>query len=180
MNESPRTRKLIEAYDRMMERVKADLDALEHAEQQGLSNIKRFIDQAAHKAVELGELSQEEARMVGDYLKRDLADAGHHLATTNEDLAAWLRLDLELIEDRILDLFRSAADQTRLEMLSFEESLERASHYYTGEVTGPGSLRCDECGKQLQFHRTGHIPPCPACHGTRYSRLGDEEAQDTE
>ena len=50
------------------------------------------------------------------------------------------------------------------------EQAREASFYHTGEVTGPGTLVCAECGKELHFHKAGHIPPCPGCRGTRYRR----------
>ena len=169
MSEPSNIDKLIQAYNRMMERVKAGLDD---------TNLQRSIEHAAEKAVELGELTREEAHMVGGYLKRDLEDAGHYLATTGHDLGAWLRFDLELAEDRLLALFKAAADKSRLEMLAFEEILERASHYHTGEITGPGTLQCDGCGKRLQFHAIGHIPPCPRCHHSRFSRVDTDSPSD--
>lgn len=165
--------KLTQAYDRMVERVKTGLEDLEQAEKEALPSLQRSIEHAAEKAVELGELTQEEAQLIGGYLKRDLQDAGHYLADTGYDLGAWLRFDLELIENRLLELFQSAADKTRLEMLAFEESVERAAHYYTGEITGPGTLQCDFCDKAIHFHATSRIPPCPYCHETRFSRMAD-------
>lgn len=174
MSEPVNRNRLINAYDRMIERVKARLEEFEQVEREALPNLQRTIEHAAEKAVELGELTHEEAQLVGSYLKRDLQDAGQYLASTGHDLRAWLRFDLALIEDRMLELFRSAADKTRLEMLAFEETVERASHYVTGEITGPGTLQCDNCGKLLHFHATGHIPPCPQCHTTYFSRAQAE------
>lgn len=165
--------KLIQAYDRMMERVKTSLETFEQVERDALPNLQRAIEEAAETAVELGELTREEAKLVGTYVKRDLKDAGHYLATTGDDLAKWLRFDLELIEERLWDLFSSAADKTRLELLAFQETLERAVQYRTGEITGPGTLRCEACGKLLHFHATAHIPPCPKCHKSDFSRTGD-------
>ncbi len=177
MSESPSMRRLTEAYDRMMERVKVGLEEFDQAETDASPNLQQSIDRAADKAVELEELTREEAQLLGKYVKRDLQDAGHHLATTGQDLRAWLRFDLDLIEDRLLEFFQTAADKTRLEMLSFEEEVERASHYYTGEIIGPGSLRCDNCGKSLHFHATAHIPPCPKCQATVFTRmLPDDQA----
>ena len=173
MSKAPDSNKLTQAYDRMMERVKTRLESLEEIEREVLPNLQHSIEQAAEKAVNLGELTREEAQMIGGYLKRDLEDAGHHLATTGHDLGAWLRFDLELIEDRLLELFQAAADKTRVEMLSFEEAVERAAHYYKGEITGPGTLQCDNCGKQLPFHATAHIPSCPECGSNRFSRVSE-------
>jgi hypothetical protein len=176
MSEASNIDKLIQAYHRMMERVKARLEEFEQAEKEVLPKLQRSIEHAAEKAVELGELTREEAQLISGYLKRDLMDAGHYLARTGHDLGEWLRFDLELIEDRVLDLFRSAADQTRLEMLAFQQMLDWESHYHTGEITGPGTLQCEHCGKYLHFHSIAHIPPCPNCHATSFSRSGDEDS----
>lgn len=173
MNES---NKLIRAYDRMMERAKARLEEIEQAEKDALPRLQQSIEYAAEKAVELGELTREEAQLIGGYLKRDLQDAGHYLVETGRDLGKWLRFDMELIEERLLDLLRSATDRTRLEMLAFQETVEWAAHYHTGEITGPGTLQCDRCGRQMHFHATAHIPPCSACHATIFSRMSEEDA----
>ncbi|MES9926605.1 MAG: hypothetical protein ABW158_00685, partial [Candidatus Thiodiazotropha sp. 6PDIVS] len=45
-----------------------------------------------------------------------------------------------------------------------------ASLYHTGEVTGPGTLVCAQCGKEMHFKKTGHIPPCSGCKGTDFQR----------
>jgi Zn finger protein HypA/HybF involved in hydrogenase expression len=179
MSESSHSSKLIHAYERMMERVKTLLEEFEQAEQETLPNLQRSIERAAEIAVELGELTREEARLVGNYLKRDLQDAGHHLAETGHDLRAWLRFDLELIEERMLDFLRAAADKTRLEMLAFAESVERATHYYQGEITGPGTLQCEQCGELLAFHQTSLIPACPRCAAAAFSRVPGSAEEET-
>lgn len=176
MRQSSNLSRLTEAYHHMMKRVKAHLDELEQAEKDFLPNLQQSIEHAAERSVELGELTREEAQLIGRYLKRDVEDAGHYLAKTGHDLREWLRFDLELIEERLLDLFDSAADKTRLQMLAFKETLEQASHYQTGEITGPGTLQCDNCGEQLAFYTVAPIPACPNCAGTTFSRLLSGEA----
>jgi len=74
---SPATDKLVQAYNRMMERVR---HALEEAESKALPTIRHSIEKARGTAVELEELTQEEADKVAYYLKRDVHDAGKHLA----------------------------------------------------------------------------------------------------
>lgn len=170
MSEPSNIQRLIHAYNRMMERVKARMEELEKTEQETLPRLRQGIEYAVEKAVELGELTREEAHLVGDYVRRDLEDAGYYMAQSGEDLRTWLRFDLELIEDRLLELFSSAADKTRLEILNLEETTERASHYRTGEITGPGTLQCESCGELLHFRATGHIPPCPKCHAGSFTR----------
>jgi Na+/phosphate symporter len=167
MSSPTNSEKLVHAYNRMMERVK---DALKQTEKNTLSALHYNIDLAKEKAVELGELSREEAARLADYLRRDLEDAGEYLADSGSELSSWLHFDVELVEDRLWEVFTAAADQTKLAYLDLEERAQRASEYHTGELTTVGTLRCSACGELLHFHGTGHIPPCPKCHATRFTR----------
>ncbi len=160
--------KLVHAYNAMMLRVS---QTLSHATDAVGPKIRHAIEAAEEKAVELGELTREESVKIGDYLRRDLQDAGKYLAgPEGEELGEWLRFDIDLIESELLAMFLSTADQTKLDMLNFEEQLIESSQYHTGEITGPGTLVCETCGEVLHFHETGHIPPCPKCHATVYNR----------
>lgn len=157
----------VRAYNRMMERVKA---SLEQNEKKTLGVLQRSIDAAKDKAVELGDLTREEADRIGSYLRRDLEDAGAYLADSGAELESWLQFDIELVEDRLWDAFTAAADQTKLALLELQERARLASEYRTGEVTTVGTLQCENCGELLHFHTTGPIPPCPKCGETRFAR----------
>lgn len=176
MTESTHGNPLVQAYHRMMERVKLRLEELEQAEQEALPRLRASIEHAAEKAVELGELSREEARLIGGYLKRDLEDAGQYLTTTGRDLRDWLRFDVELLEDRLLDFFQRGVDQSRLEFLAFESDEAGAEPvvYRSGEITGPGTLQCEACGTSVSFHAPTAITPCPACGGVAFVRIAEE------
>jgi len=66
--------------------------------------------------------------------------------------------------------FSQVADHTRLEWANLERQAREADLYHSGELTGPGTLTCCACSQTLNFKKTGHIPPCPKCHTTRFSR----------
>ncbi len=167
-NSRTHNEKLVHAYNAMMLRVS---QTLAHATDAVGPKIRHAIEAAEEKAVELGELTREESIKIGDYLRRDLQDAGEYLASPKgEELGEWLRFDIDLIEAELLAMFLSTADQTKLDMLNFEEQLIESTQYHTGEITGPGTLVCEGCGEVLHFHETGHIPPCPKCHATVYNR----------
>jgi hypothetical protein len=175
MNQSSMN-KFTDAYHRMMERVQAQLDQVRKAEQDIVPTIQHSIEQASETAVELGELTREEAQLISGYVKRDLEDAGHYLAETGEDFKTWLRFDVELIEDRLLEWFGNTADRTRLELLTFNAPVKETSSYQAGEITGPGSLQCDDCGKRIAFHTVNTIPHCPTCGGSSFSRIAVRRA----
>jgi hypothetical protein len=159
--------RLVHAYELMLERVHTALERAEEA----TPRLKQVLEQARERAVELNELSREEAEKVANYLERDMQDAAQYIADTGQQLKDWWHFDLDLVENRLLDLFASVADQTSLQLRRFaEQARERSSLYHTGEVTGPGTLICAGCGKPVHFRGAGRIPPCPRCHGTEFGR----------
>ena len=176
MNDVSNSSPLVQAYRKMMERVKNRLEELEQAEKAALPRLNASIEHAAKKAVEVGELTREEAQLIGGYLKRDLEDAGHYLTATGRDLRAWLRFDLELLEDRLLDFFQRGVDQSRLALLEFETPHERVEeeYYHSGEITGPGTLQCEQCGECVAYHAPAAIGTCLGCGGVRFLRVTDE------
>lgn len=159
--------RLVEAYEKMLERVNDGMDTATHRTAPAL---RHALERARESAVELGELTREEAERIAGYLERDVRDAAHYLADTGEELRTWFRFDLRLLEERLFDLFAQVADQTSLQLREWAEAARRAAVYRTGEVTGQGSLACVACGHELHFSRPGHIPPCPACQGTEFRR----------
>lgn len=162
--QSSTTDRLVDAYNRMTERVQHSLGGAGHT-------LQQRIDAARDKAVQLGELTREEAEKIGDYLKRDVEDAAEYLAGPSQEFADWLRFDIELIEERLLEMFLSVADQTKVELLELEREARRADAWRSGEIVGIGTLQCLDCGELLPFHATGAIPACPHCQGTTFRRV---------
>ena len=159
--------RMTEAYEQMLERVD---EVLEKAEKNTLPTLRRSLEHARERAVELNELTREEAEKLTGYLERDIKDAAEYLNKTGAEFRDWWRFDVQLIEQRMLDMFANVADRTRVELERLADRAREASSYHTGEVTGPGTLVCEQCGKELHFHKAGRIPPCPACRSTAFRR----------
>jgi len=158
--------KLIHAYDEMMEH----LHALIEQADEGSANLQKLLLKARDHLVESEKATPEEADKVHNFLQRDLHNASDYLSDTGNDLAAWLHMDVTLIEWKLMDMFLAVADKTKLDLLLLEENAKHVNEYHTGEITGPGLLVCDACGEVLHYKKTGHIPPCPKCHATQYTR----------
>jgi predicted RNA-binding Zn-ribbon protein involved in translation (DUF1610 family) len=159
--------KLIDAYDTMVKRLH---DAVEKAEKLAIPTLDENIEQAQEKAIELGELTREEANKVAGYLKRDLDDVSVYLQETKDEFSQWLSFESTLVEGKIGDWIESVADKTKLEWDKLSLNAIKAQLYHSGEVTGPGTLECIACEQTLNFKKTGHIPPCPKCHKTEFQR----------
>ena len=163
---------MVAAYEKMLERVHGMLDQAESS----VPALKQNLEQAREKAVELGELTREEAEKVSDYLERDMHDAAEFLANTGQEFRDWFRFDWQLVNQRLMDMFASVADQTSLAFRDLAERARQASLYYSEEITGPGTLICTRCAEVMHFSHVSRIPPCPSCHGKEFSRAGADRS----
>lgn len=139
------------------------------------NNLRHHLDQAVEKAVTLEELTREEAEKISNYLQRDIEDAARFLVETRQDLTAWLRFDMNLLEEKMLKAFQRMVDHTQLELNKLAAQAEIATHWTTGEIVGIGSLVCEKCGYLLQFQKPAKIPVCPQCQHDKFSRVWEEQ-----
>ncbi len=157
--------KFVEAYDHLMENLYEIMDDTLHS-------VADAMDIAKEKVSELGGLTQEEVNDVADFLMRDI----EHAATTSpavsdkDTLNEWFKFDIELLENFALDAFSSLADKTRIELAKIENQASKYHAYKQGDITGPGTFTCDQCGKQISFKSTSEIPECPECHAKTFTR----------
>lgn len=167
MNEPNLDQKLINAYDNMMAHVAKLLD---NAEQKALPTLQKNLEKAMIQSIELKEITKEEAEKLAYYIRRDLDDAAHYLEQTGDELSTWISFDLELVEQRLWDVFSKVADKTRIELAQLKAQAKRAQEYHTGEITGIGTLACESCNSLVHFKKTSRIPPCPKCHHSVFIR----------
>jgi rubrerythrin len=172
MNKDNQQEHLAPAYQKMMTRVE------ETQKQSTSKTLHQHIEDATEKAVELEELSREEAERIGDYLRRDLQDAAEFIVTTEQALADWIRFDLELVEEGLLNMFSLMVDQTQQELESLAENARQAVEWHSGEIAGIGTLNCENCGQSLHFYKPDYIPVCPNCGATRFNRVIESENEE--
>jgi len=168
MTDSSAKQLLIDAYYRMLTRLRTSMDAIGH---KTVPAMEKALSQAQEAATELDELTREEAEAIGTYLRRDVEDAAQFLNETGQELKDWLHFDLQRVEDHLVELFNASVDQTRLALGQLAAQADAVGEWRSGEITGIGSLQCKSCGEVLAFHRISRIPPCPKCHGSRFRRL---------
>lgn len=163
--------RLTRAYNNMMQRTRHFLQTTN--DHQSSMTLEQALTQAADKSIESGELTPDEANRIANFLRRDISDAAIHLAEPGgSELSDWLRFDIQRVEDHLIELFFSVADQTKLELIQLAQPPLPYHTYRTGEITSIGSLECAQCGQQIQFHETDFIPPCPQCHSLIFRRSG--------
>ncbi|MHB1566008.1 MAG: zinc ribbon-containing protein [Acidiferrobacter sp.] len=154
------------AYEQMLTRVVRDMH---NKEKVTVAQLQEAIHDAGQQVVELGALTAEEVTLVGGYLKRDLIDAINYVARTGNQLKDWLGFESDVIESELMYLFLEAADKTQWEQMKIKE-MSHVPVYRTGEITGPGTLVCANCGKKLHSRNPIIIPSCPVCHSKGFHR----------
>ena len=171
------TSHLITAYNQMMEEMR---NAFEQADPSYIS-LQKALDLAKHQAVHLGEVTAEEAHEISEYIKRDINDAAEYMMDSSAEFYDWLMLDIEVIERKVIELFLSVADHTRVELEQFKQAkpeqtgLEQIPIYKSGEITGPGTLICESCGKTKAFLSSDEITDCEQCGHNRFIRRQQSE-----
>jgi len=159
--------RLIEAYDVMLQRAENGLATAAAGSETALAHV---LYAARRTAIDVGELTREEADKVHEFVSRDLYSAGEQLAVQEREVADRLRLGTLSVEQALLERFSRLAQAAKLELRHLEKARRRLAEWHTGEITTIGMLRCRHCGELLHFERTGRIPPCPRCHATVFKR----------
>lgn len=154
-------------YETMFERA---VENLHKAEEVSAPVLHKLIEEAKVEAVKVEKISHEEGDKVAHWLKQDLNETVQFLSETRKELKEWLGFETSFLESVALEKLLSTADKTKLQMLALKNELARRLNPHTGEVTGAGTLVCNQCGEKLHFHKAGKIPPCPKCHATSFHR----------
>ncbi|MBS3965098.1 MAG: zinc ribbon-containing protein [Methylomonas sp.] len=158
--------KLTQAYDDLVSH-------LYEAWDETLHSIADAMSDAKEKVSALGGYTQEEINKAASYVMRDIEHAAVSPVTqtrNDDDLSEWLKFDIALIENFALDAFMSLADKTRIQLAALELDAQQYHPYTAGDITGPGTLNCNACGKAIAFKSTSVIPKCPACGGDTFTR----------
>lgn len=154
-------------YENMYEHTVKNLHKVENKTEQLAHEL---IEEAKDKAIKVEKLTQKEADDLARYLKRDLSSTATYLSKTGHELKDWLGFETVLIENELLDLLLKVADETTVELLQLKDSVPPLSDYHSGEITGPGTLICDQCGEKIYFYKAGKIPACSKCYSTTFHR----------
>lgn len=155
--------KFVKAYNELMEHLYEIMD-------DSLHSVDEAIDIAKEKTIE--GLSKEDFDRVANFLKRDIEHAANSTPAVSdkESLSEWFKFDVELLENFALDAFTSISDKTRVELAKIEKQARKYHPYHSGEIAGPGTFLCDQCGKQIAFKSTSELPECPDCKAKTFTR----------
>ncbi len=158
--------KLIEIYNNIVKHLHEALDKSERT-------LAEALEIAKQKTAETTDVNQEDLDKTGDAVMRDIEHAASQETPVQDEdsLAEWLKFDIELLENFAFDAFMELADKTKVQLARLEYEAKQYHPYKSGDITGPGSFTCNQCGKVIAFKRPSIIPKCPECGGENFSRI---------
>jgi len=163
--------RLIDAYNQMMASIRSSFETSDDDEM----SLSKALSMARDEITHITDVTQDEAEEISNFIKRDINDAAEYMMESSSEFSDWLMLDIEVIERKLIDLFLSVADKTRIELEQFGVQNRELSLYYSGEITGPGTLLCNACGHKVSFTTTSQIQDCTECGHNTFRRAEFKE-----
>ena len=158
--------KIVDSYEKMAERAH---QLFTESSEKTLANLEVAIEKAREGLVKAGEVSQSESQRLKEYLRRDLEQGAKYFDTFKEQASE--KLQPGRVRAGLLDLTATLAHSASHLFDRLGEWADSTASFHTGQVTGPGTLMCRQCGKEMNFKKSGNIPPCPSCKKTEFRRI---------
>ncbi|UTW02974.1 metalloendopeptidase [Amphritea atlantica] len=156
-------------YDRVLSRLRKDLESAEH---RSWDYLQDKIEEAVELELAAEEMTRDEMDLLSAYLKRDLKQLGYYAHETGEGIAAWLHFDLNVLEQTVARQLMDLADRTRIGITELEQRLaEGEDHYAAGDTAAAGTFVCVACGEQVTNTHTARLKVCPKCGSETFTRL---------
>ena len=149
-------------YEKMSKAVRENL---EKAGELTEETLERALKESREWARQLREHYADDVPKVVEFLRRDFQDA---IRLTREQTRK--KLDIDRLGVGVLAFVQRMAQKAGSRLDSFASRLGERLTYKTGEIAGPGTLTCLNCGQQMAIETASRIPPCPKCRGTGFRR----------
>jgi len=146
---------------------------------EALANVRQKVNsETAQQALDTGA---EKLRAAGTYTSAAVSKAVAALRKDMANAAERLGPKWEAFSEKSADLFSVWRDrgsvflgQAATSVGTWLEKIgQRLEHqtYTAGEITHGGAFECQSCKARLELPRAGHIPPCPSCQGSTFTRV---------
>ncbi|MFH2013106.1 MAG: hypothetical protein ABIJ37_10460 [Pseudomonadota bacterium] len=136
--------------------------------ERGREAMSVALEKAHEKLTSLGEFSVEQGEELKKYLARDLDQTISDAHQLGEE--AKKRLNPARLGAGALSSLAAVLELTSNALRSLGDKTKETLTYSTGEISSAGTLTCQACGQKVHFEKTGHVPPCPKCKGTLFSK----------
>lgn len=157
--------KMEDQYDKLAKRFK---ELYLEGSERGREAMNAALNKAHEQLSAMEEFTEEQGKELKKFMARDLdqtlADA-QKLGNEAMD-----RFNPARLGAGALASMAAAMELTSKALHSMSDKARQTLSYKTGEITSAGTLTCKACGAKVHLKKTGHVPPCPKCAGTEFSK----------
>ena len=164
-NNDPDKHKLTEEYDRLASKF---TELYLAGRERGRDAMLEALDKAQDQLLKFEVISAEYGEELKQSLARDLDQVISDAQRLGEE--AKEKFHPTRLSAGALASLANALELTSNALHGLTEKTRKPHIYKTGEVTSAGTLTCQACQAQLQFKKTGPIPPCPKCSQTSFTK----------
>lgn len=157
--------RLAEQYDKLASKFNELYLA---GKERGRESMSVALDKANEQLTALGEFSAEQGAELKQYLSRDLDQTISDTQKLGEE--AKERFHPARLGAGALSSLANVLELSGNALRSLSSKAKESLIYRTGEMTSAGTLTCQACGQKVHLKQTGHVPPCPKCSGTLFSK----------
>ncbi len=154
----------IETYNHMLENLHNIKSSIEKLSREDLS-LK--IEYTKTKLHDFENITKEEINLLTKYIHDDFSSTTKRIHNTSDKIKNWIKNDIELTEDRLLQFFNNVVDQSRVELQQMETQLHE---WHSGEIATGGNFECKNCGKPFTFVKSQIIENCSSCDGDVFQK----------
>lgn len=136
--------------------------------ERGRDSMSAALEKAHKQLTEVKAFSEEQGQELKRYLARDLDQTILYAQKFGDQ--AKERLNPSRLGAGAMSSLAAVLELTGDKLRSLSDKTKKTITYKTGEMTSAGTLTCQKCEQKLHLMHTGHIPPCPKCRGTVFTK----------
>jgi isocitrate dehydrogenase len=149
-------------YDALAAKFKEEFES---ATENTVEIAKKAMEKARKKLTEAGQFTEEKGEKLKEFLENDLSRISQEMKKGAKE-----KLNPSRLGTGALASISKLLHKTGVALSSFGDKAEASLSCKSGEITSAGKLTCKACGHQMNFKKTGRIPPCPKCHKTEFTK----------
>jgi hypothetical protein len=155
----------VSQYERLAARTR---ELLEAAREKTPKTVDEALEKAKEDMIAAGEFGRDQGRRLQAFLRRDLVATREHVAQMSQTLKE--TLEPQRVTSGIQSTLAHILDALGDALKDLASKAEEQLTYRTGELSSPGTLTCNSCGKRIHMTSTGRVPPCGKCHSTEFRK----------
>lgn len=126
---------------------------------------KKAMEKAREQLTAAGKFTEEQGQKLKVFLENDFSRISQEMKKGARE-----RLNPSRLGVGALSSMSKLLHKTGVALSSFADKADGALACKSGEITSAGKLVCNHCHNEMNFKKTGRIPPCPKCHKTEFTK----------